>query len=696
MPHSKNRALVLLVFWGLLAGNGLLATSSDVSRSKAVEVRVLLGQESAAPGAPVMLGLHIRMKAGWHTYWQNPGDSGQATTWSVLGAGVTSVAPIQWPLPERLPAGPLMSYGYRTETVLLRGLTVPESARPGTVLSLTNAVSWLECADVCIPGKATLRLNIPIEPVGRPHVEHQQFLMKVAKRLPRPLPRIWTWESEFSAGATSLLLRGAGHQKALYFFPDPGVRLAYAEPQTFLREGNDLRVLLKSDPAAPPSAQLSGVIVFQTGDGPVGYAVGGSGPLQGGLDLWGALFFAFVGGLILNLMPCVLPVLSIKVQGLLSRSGESRARSLLHGGAMTAGVLGSFWLMAGAILLARAGGESLGWGFQLQSPGIVLVLGGIMLLFALNLMGVFELGASLQRAGSHAGGSGLLGSLLTGVLAVVVAAPCTAPFMGAAIGFAVVQPAAVALGVFTALGLGLAFPYILLSAFPNLLAFLPKQGAWMDTLKKSMGFFLAAAVAWLVWLLGKLSGVDAVGLFLGCLLVLASAAWLYGHLVQNLALARATRRVGAIIALVLAAAGLYLGYLAAQVEGGPQGSRSLSRGPIHWEAFSPSRLAALRHQERAVFLDFTADWCLSCKVNERTSLETEAVAAKFKTLGITALRADWTRHDPAITAVIQSHGRSGVPLYVVYPRRRGRPPFLLPELLTESIVIAALERAARD
>ena len=688
----KSVPLVSLLVFALLQGLG--ATASTVGGSKVVDVRVLMGQVGARPGSDILLGLQLRMKPGWHTYWQNPGDSGQPTTWAVRGPEGTMAGPVRWPTPERLPAGPLMSYGYKTETVLLREVRIPKNLAPGTNLSLISDVTWLECADVCLPGKARLRLEIPIQAGAGPDRAHQNLLLSYEKRVPKPLPPAWTWEPKFSSTQVSFVLRKAGSLDPVYFFPAPGVRLAFAEAQVFSREGNDLRATLRPDPAAGPITALAGVLVFRTGEGLHAYRLQPE-DASDGLNLWGALLFAFIGGLVLNLMPCVLPVLSIKVQGLLLRSGESRAQSMLHGGMLTAGVLGSFWLMAGAILFARAGGESLGWGFQLQSPPIVTALAAVMLLFALNLMGVFEVGTTIQKAGARGGSSGLWGSFLTGVLAVVVAAPCTAPFMGAAIGFAVVQPALVALGVFTALGLGLAFPYILLSAFPNLLRFLPRQGAWMDTLKKSMGFLLATAVAWLVWLLGRLSGVDAIGFLLGALLVLAAAAWLYGHAVQNPTASTRARRMAGGIALLLAALGLYLGTLAARLQAAPGPQTSSSPSHIQWEPFSPARLSALRAEGEPVFLDFTADWCLSCKVNERTSLETEAVGRQMKKLGVTAMRADWTRRDPVITGAIQSFGRSGVPLYAVYPRGKVRSAFLLPEVLTESIVLRALERAGR-
>ncbi len=693
MKHRKLHPFVWLL-GTTLAAAGLPATSSEPVRSQAVEARTIVGYETATPGAVLMVGLELRMKPGWHTYWTNPGDSGQATTWELRGPSGTGVEPFAWPLPERIVSGPLVSYGYHGRVVFLREVRLPKNLpSQGTVL-LESDVTWLECAELCIPGKATLRLPLRLGLQNVVHPQHQNGLVQAERLTPRPAPPHWRFRPSLEKDRASFELRGSGPLKVEYFFPNHEVRLAFAETQKFTTSSDGIVGVLPVDPAAGSPKTLAGVLVVRSGTERVGYLLSvGNSPGRDGLGLLSAIVFAFLGGLILNLMPCVLPVLSIKVQSLLARSGESRAQSLLHGGFLALGVILSFWAMAAVILLGRAGGESLGWGFQLQSPIIVATLAGVMLLFALNLMGVFEVGAALQRSGSQVHGTGLWGSFLTGVLAVIVAAPCTAPFMGAALGFALVQSVPVALGVFTALALGLAFPYLLLSAFPSWLGFLPKPGAWMDTLRKSMGFLLAAAVAWLVWLLGRLVGVDAMGTLLGSLLLLSAAAWVYGHLVQN-ATARPRARVAAGVVAGLAVGGaLLLGVLSTGTEATPQ-NRASSGSLIAWEPYAEQKVSSLRASGRAVFVDFTADWCLSCKVNERTSLETAAVSRRMRELDVVALRADWTRHDPAITRAIEAHGRSGVPLYVVYPRGGGEP-FLLPEVLTEAMVLRALERASQ-
>jgi thiol:disulfide interchange protein len=378
-------------------------------------------------------------------------------------------------------------------------------------------------------------------------------------------------------------------------------------------------------------------------------------------------------------------VLGLKVLGFVNSGGDSRARTLQHGFAFSAGVIGFFWLLAGTLLVLRAGGEQIGWGFQLQSPGFVVFLSALFLLVALNLFGVFEVGQSLTAAGNLAPRShGLKGSFASGALATIVATPCTAPFMGSALGFALAQPAWATLLVFTALGVGMAAPYVVLAASPALLKRLPKPGAWMETFKQVMGFPMLATVVFLVWLFGRQLGVSAMAVLLGSLLLVAMGAWIYGRSAAR----TGTPGIAALaISAMLVLAGVALGFVQAQAAPAADTSRSSS----DWEPYSEERLAELRRAGTPVFVDFTADWCLTCQVNERVALDRDEVRARFREEGVVLMKADWTRHDETITRALAAHGRQGVPLYVLYGRTPEDPGRLLPEVLTPGLVLSTLD-----
>jgi len=389
----------------------------------------------------------------------------------------------------------------------------------------------------------------------------------------------------------------------------------------------------------------------------------------------------------------VLPVLSLKVLAFVRHGGGERG-AWRHGAAFTAGVLVFFWLLAGMLLALRAGGERVGWGFQLQHPSFVVFLSGLFLLLALNLFGVFELGHSLVAAGGLvAGRTGLLSSFGSGALATLVATPCTAPFMGSALGFALGQSTAVTMLVFTFLGLGMAAPYLLLSVFPGLLRFVPRPGAWMVAFKQLMGFFMLGTVVVLVWVFGRQVGVDGMALLLAALILIGLGGWVYGR-GGTPDRPRRSRLMATASAVLLVAGGLALGFAQAQVPTptpGAAGAQSSGDG-LRWEPFSPARLQELRQQGTPVFMDFTADWCLTCQVNERMALNRADVVERFRREGIVALRADWTRKDDAITQALLGYGRQGVPLYVLYGPRPGAPPELLPEVISPGMVLGAIER----
>ena len=407
--------------------------------------------------------------------------------------------------------------------------------------------------------------------------------------------------------------------------------------------------------------------------------------------IWKAVLFAFIGGLILNLMPCVLPVLSLKILGFVNQANESRKSAVTHGLVFTAGVLVSFWTLAGVLSVLRASGNELGWGFQLQSPVFLMVLSAFMFLFGLNLLGVFEIGTSLTAVGgATANRSGWMGSFLNGVTATVVATPCTAPFMGSALGFSLSQPNWVSWVVFTFLGLGMAAPYLVLSASPALLRFIPKPGRWMESLKQLMGFILMATVVWLSWVLSVQAGSTAIVVLLGTLLLLGMGAWVLGRWGTFAASSR-SKAIAYAVTLLLVLGGLGVGLFGIDTFAATPSARdSLADGGIAWEQFDPERIETLRAQGKPVFVDFTAAWCLSCQVNERVAFSSREVQDRFKELGIVTMKADWTSRDETITRALAALGRNSVPLYVLYDGSGSSEPILLPEIITPGIVLDAL------
>ena len=710
MVNRPSVAIALTLSTAFVAGP---AQAASTGTSKHAKVALLAEADGVRAGRSFRVGLQLALEDGWHTYWKNPGDAGLPVRLQWTLPEGFSAGPIQWPTPERIPAAPLMSYGYGGEVLLPVEITPPAElgARPVT---LAVKADWLECRESCLPAKASLDLVLPVAAADPKPSAAAPLFAEARRHLPE-LPEGWLLSAEAGPRAVALTFRADPGLKpaAAYFFPDQPRVAEHAAPQGFEPLGDGHRVTLTPAAGTPKPDRLTGVLVVEGGARPraiqvdVALASGDPSPAAalasatpkpvagaahaGSFRL--ALGFAFLGGLILNLMPCVLPVLSLKVLGFVRHAGGHATHAWRHGLVFTAGVVISFWALAGALLLFRAGGEHVGWGFQLQSPPFLVVLSGLFLLLGLNLFGVFEVGTSLIGAANLVSArSGLAVSFWNGVLATIVATPCTAPFMGSALGYALSQPAAVSLAVFTALGLGMAFPYLLFSIAPGLLRFLPRPGPWMVGFKQLMGFFLMATVAALVWLFGQQTGVDGMGVLLLALLVTALGAWIYGRGAEAERSPRG-RFVATAFALGLMALGLGLGLtraLAAPVALGRQGT-VVGAGGLEWQEYSAARLAELRRDGKAVFIDFTAAWCLTCQVNERVALGRAEVVERFRSEGIATLRADWTRRDDHITEALAAYGRQGVPVYVLYGREPAGAPRLLPEVLTPSLVLAAID-----
>ncbi len=666
----------------------------------------------AAPGSTAIVAIRQKIAPGWHTYWRNPGDSGGPTTldWT-LPTGVTA-GDILWPLPERQRLQSLMNYGYSDVIYLPVPVDIPATARPGHSLRLTTDTLFMVCSDqMCVPDELSLSLDLEIgEGVAPLEARHGATIQTILTSAPRPADitaRAHLSEGQLVLSASGGPLNGTQPRWA-YFFPYQGGLIDHAAPQAGERGPDGLSLTIPGGrglKANGLSLPLSGVLATDLGaweisasDGPALNGVTGSGGLGHGEDamsrpasatagFWQAALFALLGGLILNLMPCVFPILAMKAAAL-GRTAHDPAEARRDGLAFLAGVLVSFLILAGLLLALRAGGQVLGWGFQLQSPAVIAGLALLMLAVALNLSGVFNVGARLQGAGSGPLSrlSGPAGAFFTGVLAVVVAAPCTAPFMALALGAALVMPWPMALLVFVMLGLGLALPYVLVSFSPRLLARLPRPGAWMETFRNILAFPMYGTALWLAWVYGRQTG-EALGLLFIAGLMLALGLWLLGRSQEQSGRGRLAQACAA-LALILALAAAVLAGRAPVAQASPADSATLTSQP-----WSQAAVDTALTQGRPVFVNFTADWCVTCKINERSALSSARTARAIADTNTLYLVADWTRRDDAITAALQSHGRSGVPLYLVHTPG-DREPRILPQLLTEGTVIDALKSAA--
>jgi len=693
--------LVLLLVTGLtgLAGAAGAPTRVDLPQSGPPRVSLTLISDVAAiePGSTIWVGLRQRIAPGWHTYWINPGDSGEPLSieWS-LPAGLTA-GPIVWPRPERLAVGPFVSYGYTSEVVLLTQIMAPPSLPVGTPVTLRGQASWLVCEKICIPEEAPVELTLPVA-AGTPAAAPTAPAIEQARRaVPTPSPWTTTLRTSPEAVTISVAIRGlaADRIEEALFLPMRWGVIDHAAPQalTIDRHGLTLRTapgLLSQG----TEGHVDGVLLirerldqgsvtqaFVVRAGPDG--AGGASLSGGSPTLPTALGLALLGGLILNLMPCVLPVLSIKVIALVDHVAASPRVTRRHGYAYTAGVLVSFAVLAGTLIALRAGGAEIGWGFQLQSPLVVTALAYVLFALALSLSGILVIGARFVGIGQGlASKSGYSGSFFTGTLATVAATPCTAPFMGVAVGFALTQSPLVALVVFEALALGLALPFLALSLVPAWRRFLPRPGRWMERLRQVLAIPLYASVAWLVWVVSRQSGPEGAALVVAGLLLIGLAAWLHhGNLARR-------RRAVTALALGCIAAAIALSPLVAASASST--AAAATRG-VRWERFTPERLAELRARGTPVFINATAAWCITCLVNERVALHSPAVAEAFAKKGVVYLKADWTSKSPEIAALLESFGRSGVPLYVVYGNGAAGEPRMLPQILSERTLIEAVE-----
>ena len=720
----------MLVLPLLLAAGPLAQAVSNSADAPHVHVQLVVPTSGLTPGKAADAGLYFKIDPGWHVYWKNAGDAGEPPhlKWT-LPIGITA-GPFLFPAPKRLPLGPLMDFGYEDEVLFPFTLTVANTAPTGPAVLHAKA-DWLVCQASCIPGKAELEVTRTIlggsaKPTNvTPDAE---IFHRLNNRLPMQLPREDKVSFQVAEEGVRLTISTGRRETQATFFPSDQEILDNPAPQRVIPSPNGLTLDLKKDAnltAAP--AQLAGVIELSGGRAYEIVALPGKGapvaaaplppalaqsatpapisaaptpaaaptapgpspapgspsaaPASVGSGLLRAAGLAFLGGLILNLMPCVFPVLFLKGLSLVNSGNEERTRLRVHGLVYTAGILASFWALVAVLLALRAAGSTLGWGFQFQSPVFLELMAGLLFFLGLSLAGQFEIGLTLTSAGGAlAQKHGYTGSFFTGVLAVVVATPCTAPFMGAALGYALAQSPAVTFAVFTALALGLAMPYVALTFQPAWTRLLPRPGAWMEVMKQAVSVPIFATAIFLAWVLARGYGADLLFALLISFLLLAIAGWFLGRW--------PARRWSAVVATLIVLTAVALGVLAPGKLARGSAS-SATEGSSGWEPWSADAVARYQAQGRPVMVDFTASWCLSCQVNERVALEQPSVQKAFQDGNVALLKADWTRGDDAITQALASLGRSGVPAYALYiPGEKS--PRLLPEALTPGIMLDAL------
>lgn len=682
------------------------ASAQPLPGARQVDAALHSSRAAVAPGERFTIALRETINEGWHTYWRNPGDSGEPTslTWT-LPAG-WSAGELQWPAPEAVPFAMLVNYGYEGEVLFPVEITVPANARPGSTVTLTAAAYWLVCSDICIPEDATLTLTVPVAATGR---DDPQWAPRVAEAVANIPARQEGVNAALTAGSRlSVSLPNASGLRNIRFFPFERGVIKAAEAQRPHIGPSGVSFTLTPDLNPLGASPIAGVVAYETQDGgdwvrrgveisaEPGEAIAGTdesaAPMSGdytlaeleggvgaltpaaenltGLALLAALGFAFIGGLILNIMPCVLPVLSIKALSFAGgvQAGEARRHGLLY----FAGVMATFLALAGVLIALRGAGEAVGWGFQLQAPWMTSLLALLFFVIGLNLLSVFEFGSGAQNVGSNlAARGGDAGAFFTGALAVIAATPCTAPFMASAVGAALTQSALTTLVIFVALGLGFALPLTILHFAPGLQRLIPKPGAWMERAKNVLAFPMFGAAVWLVWVLAAQTGADGV----------AALLWLFVA-VSFAILASRWGRVWLVIGvLALAVTGAFVWRPLLGVE---------TQEVLVSEAWSEARVAELQNEGRPVFVNFTAAWCVTCKVNEAAALTLPGVAQAFADTNTAYLVGDWTNRDEAIAGALAQHGRAGVPLYLYYPAGGGAP-VVLPQMLSESLVLQTIE-----
>jgi thiol:disulfide interchange protein/DsbC/DsbD-like thiol-disulfide interchange protein len=692
----------LLCWLFVAAPHGLAQTYQG---KQLVRPELLADTNAVVPGKPFTVGVLLRMAPGWHTYWKFSGDAGLATELKWKLPPGWKVGDIQWPIPlKTIDPGDIETYGYENEVLLMQEIT-PPSKLDSASAKLSTEANWLVCEKICIPGGATLQLDLPVASTSDP--ANTDVFARYRRLLPQNLPAPNVARADWSRAGSDLRLKITSETLAKYpgvdFFPVPQQEVIVGHPAVQSRNNNEIVFRIPLESAPKDLSSMAGLVVFArqpNGDDRAAWQITSAPPVSEfrstpahGIFMF--LLFGFLGGLILNLMPCVLPVISLKIFGFVQQAGQSRQKILRSGIAFTIGIFAWFIALAVLLISLKGAGLDVTWGgFQFTNPYFVLALSVIVLVFALNLFGVFEvsLPQSVTRGLlSTSERKDLLGSFFQGVFATVLATPCTAPFLGTALGFAFTQSAAIILAMFIAIAAGMSAPYLLLSAQPAWLRFLPKPGPWMLHVKQFMGFLLLATLLFLLYVVGAQRGLEGA-IWASCfLLVISVACWMKGAFVVPTA--PAVKRIVVFVLMLLLVLGSGAYFIGDKFQSAKIASTdSQLRGD--WQPFTPERLQAELEQGRTVFVDFTAAWCLTCKFNEASVLEAHDVREAFQRHGIVKLKADWTNGDPVITKLLQQFGRPGVPLYVLYPAKN-EEPIVFPEVLTKGMILDKLETVAR-
>ncbi len=685
-----------------------------LGNKKHTRVRLVLSHETARPGDTITAGVELTMDQGWHTYWSNPGESGQATEihWN-LPAGL-SAGEIQWPVPEKFVSPDelkLTTYVFHYRAVLLVPLKISADAGVGE-RDLSALVKWLECEIACVPGSNTVRGTLLITNESRLSSD-TNFFAEAQQRLPEkksPGTATANWDAPADTAKRALLVEWKAGATESDFFPYTNA-LATISPKTIVATASPTLALLRKTAERSGAAwpkEITGLLIRKEGERLAGYevtlplaeaATSGVGAVSS-KSTWVWFLYAFIGGLILNIMPCVLPVIALKILGFVNQSRETPGRVKTLGLLYTLGVVVSFLVLAGVVIGVKAAGQKAGWGLQFSNPYFIVALTVIVTLVALNLFGIFEItlsGGAMSAAGAASSRHGSAGAFMNGVLATVLATPCTAPFLGASLGFAFAQPAHMIVLFFIVIALGLASPYLLLSWNPKWLKFLPKPGAWMERFKIGMGFPMLATALWLLNLTTTFYGDRAwwLGVFL---VFVGAAAWMFGTFVQR---GGSHRARGLVVALVLLGAG-YVWALETELkwrspDAKSEGKNTLALAPAgyDWQPWSPDAVVQARAAGRVVIVDFTAKWCPTCNTIVKPALASNSVRAKLKEISAVALLADYTTFPDVITTELEKFQRAGVPLVLVYPKDGSKPPLVLPEALTPGMVVEALTQAMK-
>ncbi|MCC5941078.1 MAG: thioredoxin family protein [Balneolaceae bacterium] len=710
----KRNLFLLSILLCFLFAEQLL--SQPVTTDNAV-TELISEQETIQPGHTFWIGVKMDLREGWYVYYRNPGDSGMPLMVEWMHDKDFQIGEIQWPTPLWIDvAAGLASHGYYDSVLFMMEATAPDDLVPGEEYTLIAEADWLICEKICIPEYADLELTLLVtddEPDY--NTENLALFNETRDKLPVTLD-YWSAEATVDANGATLKLSTDAFElpefsEIIYFAKEEG-EIENGARQPFSVDGNTITIeLQKSTYKSGDIDRLWGLVYNADGWDEAGtiqsiivdvtpgdHSIAASDVAS--MQIFSARFllilgFAFLGGMILNLMPCVFPILSIKVMNFMQMAGHDARKVRLHGYVFGAGVLISFLFLALLLILLRAGGQELGWGFQLQTPAFIAFMTFLMFALGLSLMGVFEIGNSLINvAGKTNTGEGMRGSFFSGILATILATPCTAPFMGTAIGVAITLPATTSLIIFATLGLGMAAPYVLLSSFPALMKFMPKPGAWMETFKQAMAFPLFATAIWLIWVYGQQAGIDGLTRLLVGLLMLSIGIWIL-HRWKAVQISGSSRIISRAVVAVFIVGGFWFSVPGVGIEESGNEITSANSYGVDWIAYSDDTLRQNIDEGNNVFIDFTAAWCITCKANERIIFSSDRVKNKFKDLDFVMIKADWTNRNPEITRALQSFGRNGVPLYVIYSPSI-EEPMILPELLTPGIVLDALDKISDE